>query len=554
MKPIIALFVLAAASVSALEVELARPEESRAQRDCLDVYQLRLSRDARRYALRLNRGGAFDKRGLIFRGGRSWVVLDGRAGPAYDYVTGLVFSPDSRRFGYIAVNGAAPLKNGRFKALGRYRAVIDGKPGPVYDRVAHLKFGSHGRYQYWAVKATQWYCIIGGTDGGQEKRLGPYRYARYFKFAPDGKRYVFIYQRAGQTGSRFTTEYLHLDGKSSGPFMRIDRTRFSADGRRFMVSYSAKGNRKYYVRVDHRRFGPYQFTSKLAFSRNGRSWGFMARYRRGRDFLVYNGRAVHRRGRVFGFVLSPDGTKFAVITIAYGKQVAVYQNGKRFSKTYKGLAKMVYSADSRHLAFVGVNYPKNYLTVDKRVYPDRMSVTDVGFAPNGAVVCVENYSGYMVRVGDRVSPKYSAVGNVYDPKILFDDRGRSYYFASERGKGPKTPCWKLFRDHRPLTRAFDKILLHRLHSGVGRVSFFAREGDVIKYIALDLEGADDGQRQSLLERGPETGEHGTNRRTPLRDSTTTTPAVRRSPSGGEKRGPKPRPDGDDGGLAPLPEP
>ncbi len=181
-----------------------------------------------------------------------------------------------------------------------YYIDIDGKTyGPSdYHGSIGIRFGDTGDgYAVWHAlpgRPARCYLHLPG------KTIGPYASIKLERLSPDGLRYGIVYQKDGK---RFagTTDATH------GPFESVVETAFSDDARRCAVIYSSPkkiGSWDCYVRVDGKVFGPYRDARNFSFSPDGRRYGFTFH--------------AHGDGRMVSAVV--DGTaipRFAVAPAAF---------------------------------------------------------------------------------------------------------------------------------------------------------------------------------------------------------------------------------------------
>jgi len=78
------------------------------------------------------------------RGGKGFVVVDGKEQPAHERAWGVVFSPDGRRFAYAASRAK----------VGQEFVVVDGKEEKVYDKISTrtINFGLDGKAISYVVR------------------------------------------------------------------------------------------------------------------------------------------------------------------------------------------------------------------------------------------------------------------------------------------------------------------------------------------------------------------------------------------------------------------
>ena len=138
-------------------------------------------------------------------GGARCVVVDGNTGPPYQSISSwsLKFSPDSKRFAY----GAQILKPGYMK----YVMVVDGKAGPGYDSMGEICFSPDSKHSAYRAAIyglpSREFLVV---DGQEELQSQPVLWARFTSdsnhlvaltwdstLSKDGKQWMVVDGRAG---------------------------------------------------------------------------------------------------------------------------------------------------------------------------------------------------------------------------------------------------------------------------------------------------------------------------------------------------------------------
>jgi hypothetical protein len=128
-----------------------------------------------------------DSRRVLYtawRAGKSFVVVDGVPGKAYDVIgyPPQPFSPDSRRVAYLAVRD------------GKKMVVVDGKEEGDYEEIPWLWFSPNSRrLAYRAQRGRKEFAVVDGQEGK--------RYDLIFAptFSPDSRCVAYFAERAGKT-------------------------------------------------------------------------------------------------------------------------------------------------------------------------------------------------------------------------------------------------------------------------------------------------------------------------------------------------------------------
>ncbi|HEX8913308.1 MAG TPA: hypothetical protein VF796_13185 [Humisphaera sp.] len=336
------------------------------------------------------------------RGTRECVVVDGVAGPAYEAVYGLTFSPDGTRYAYIARHG-----------FNDWFAVVDGREGrrhawvpfQAYDRVEPIgrpiKFSPDSRRVAYAAKDEQGIIEYGRSDLPKlrdayvyidgERSPGPPTYnIGVFDWSPDSKGVAYVAeveQRTGPAGGVPGLQAVVWQGKQHDTYQEIEpMLRFSPDGLH-LAYYAwrvppqpgrwADGCVVLDGRPDRRYFG--HDIESLRFTPDGRveydAWAWPG----GRPAIApadpaKPAVAVHVRGdeelqgRRERLVYSPDGrreafvrkveprpgeTEFSLIQRRGGRYPAdVYLDGRLVAEVPGGPFYMQFGPDSRRFVFL----------------------------------------------------------------------------------------------------------------------------------------------------------------------------------------------------------
>jgi Tol biopolymer transport system component len=187
---------------------------------------------------------------VVRRGNKRFVVVDGKEGPPFDIVGGIVFSADSRRFAYAGAEVDQGF--GKQKAVGR--VVVDGVPGAEYEGsqvgglLKNLATGSVTR-----LAVGYFSELVSGTHGVSAP-----------VFSPDGSRVAYAARRGKNDHA------LILNGEPQHVLAEIVAGPvFSPDNRRTAIIASEEG--ACWLVVDGRRTGPplsreLDFFSDLTFA------------------------------------------------------------------------------------------------------------------------------------------------------------------------------------------------------------------------------------------------------------------------------------------------
>ena len=223
------------------------------------------------------------------KGGKAFVVLDGKRGPVYEKVEpdSITFSPDSRHLAYMARNGseAFVVLDGKpqqgYDALavgslrftsdsrhlvygalekGRWTVAMDGKPGVWHDKIVGVSptIGGTGRVAYIAQDNGKWFVILDGRRGPAFDHIS----AEHLTFSPDGNRLAY----AAKRGERVVAV---VDGQIGRGYDSLGDLQFSPDGKSF--AYSARsGDKRQVIRDETAGLAASAEIGRLRFSPDSR--------------------------------------------------------------------------------------------------------------------------------------------------------------------------------------------------------------------------------------------------------------------------------------------
>lgn len=308
----------------------------------------------------------------IAREGEKWfVVQDGVEGKKYDDIhDSLVFSPDSKRLAFVAQQG-----DERF-------VVVDGVEHKKYEMIAMLSlhYSPDSRYVAYAARQNKkWFTVVNEKEGSHywalyglfispdSKRVaavGQNEAHKYFIeidgnvinsydrvgtnlyfFSPDGKRYIFIAEKAG----KWMTV---IDGKEGRLFDNIKHESlvFSPDGQHF--AYIAVENGQEFVVVDEKLGPAYYEVKNLSYNPIGQSFFYIAR--KGINYcanLMMDNQIFDSNNvaNVDWYYFSPDGKRIAYLVTVRKKTLMV---DKTQFATYPYITAMSFSPDSKKIALI----------------------------------------------------------------------------------------------------------------------------------------------------------------------------------------------------------
>ena len=400
--------------------------------------------------------------------GGARVVVDGRAGPIWEWVQNLTFSPDGSHVAYAARTTRESV------------VVIDGEPGPRFRRASAPAWSSDGQCAIYAAERDGECFLVTGGEAGVRFRAslaavappanhmgrrvpppGPIPVA----VCPGGRRAAFVAQdergcfvvvddRAGphvdevfQDSLVFSPDgcrcaYSTLEGGRNcavvdgvpGPTFGSDvgPVCFSKDSQHY--AYVGKEPAASTVVVDGRRRGTHRFVSLLEFSPDSQSWACAAGAVAHEGWCwsaIVDGRPDVEFDYVRSLVFSPDGSHLAYVG-GLGDLEYLMLDGRAIAAHYS-VREPVYSADGSRFAYVAVGDDGRFSVVaDGLTGPGHDQAGPAVFSSSGsqfAYTCGDLRSGrfqYRVALDGEVGPTYDGIVS----PLAFADSGVLEYVAT----------------------------------------------------------------------------------------------------------------------------
>lgn len=203
----------------------------------------------------------------------------------------------------------------------------------------------------------------------------------------DGKHHAFLTRKKGYGSVSKNIYQVWYNGKPGLEYEKIHDLRLTRDGQKLI--YVGVSNRKSFVIVNEKEFGPFDRFLHLEISEYGNSWAFLAQ-RDGKSEWYVNGNSIGIGGDSESFTFSPDGSRYAfsgkddsrepfVVVDGKVRKQALYQFAQiRDLKSNSGQlphkpSLFVFSRDSKRLMYpiiskVDHQYKKRELVVDNETY------------------------------------------------------------------------------------------------------------------------------------------------------------------------------------------
>ena len=285
------------------------------------------------------------------KGGRVFMVVDGKEGPQYDEIadTETVFSPDGKRLAYRATNG------------GRFLFVTDGRESRAYDKAGGALFSSGGeRVAYRAKRGDAAFVVSDGLEGPR------YEEVALLAFSAGGRKLAYIGGRGGKQmlvvdngppGKPAAKEYKGYDA--------VADVAFSPDGRR--LGLIVKAGKDWRAVIDAQEGPPYAGSGQLVYSPDGKRVAHVVG-RGNKQLLVVDGEEGPAFDGIGLFAFSPDSRRVMYAAVRDDQKWLVLDH-----KPFAPAGLFAFSPDGRHIAHaVSKQTPageKWSLALDGAVFP-----------------------------------------------------------------------------------------------------------------------------------------------------------------------------------------
>lgn len=264
--------------------------------------------------------------------GPTVVVVDGRPNPEVDEADHFIFSPDGSRYAYRAA------KNGK------QFVVIDGKAGPAYEGIVvkdNFYFSPDSRhFLYTAYKNKACVAVY-----DQKENQYSFDFIESVRYSWDSTH--FTYKGRTEKTARSEKWCVVTDGKAGPVFDRIFDLVFSYDSKH--LAYAAVKDKQMVLILDGKEIARHDLIGLPTFSFDSRTF-FFAFMKDKMWHVSINGEPGPAFDKIYKFYLSPDSKKYAYIAQDGGKWTCIL-NGEKGSGYPKGLDVFKFSNDSSRYAY-----------------------------------------------------------------------------------------------------------------------------------------------------------------------------------------------------------
>jgi hypothetical protein len=377
--------------------------------------------------------------GLVTQGSRTAVMVDGTVGQAYDQIVisaspAIEFAPRGGRAAYVAKRGGSVVAvvGGResepFSAIQPHTTV----PGAPPFSFSFSKDGSRSAFigRHDGKGAPELYAVVDNVTGPRTGMIQP----NAALFA--GTRFAYVAMKSMQEAGFVVV----VDGTAGPVFRGVSHLAGNQDGH---VAYVGQEGQMWSVVVDGKVVRTHQrpdeeFGGILALAPAGNSVAYLlSRRQKGSEqVLMLNAEEVVRAPAVHQVMFSPDGKRWAAIVGELGDDgrptgSTFVQAGSFRSQTYTNIRDLVFSPDSRRLAFVAQNGLQHFVVVDGKESQGYNLVENFQFSPDGSRHAFEAALKAERRVVvDMVDQP--VVRSIVRNTLTFSPDGRRFAYAAEQ--------------------------------------------------------------------------------------------------------------------------
>jgi len=347
-------------------------------------------------------------------------IVDGKPGPAFDFIGGVTFSSDGTRWAHAGIRGS------------KQWMVVDGREQEAFDRVGtDVHFSPDGRHvSYYAKKGADQFIVTDGKRGPAFDDIRGSDAQADYSISADGRRYAYS-ARKGK--SWFTV----IDGVPGEPYDEVSQfAGFSPDGRH-AASLGRRGSKRWIVLDGKaREIGVYDIAAWPAVSSDGRHVAFFAK-KNGQVFVVADGMETPVSGDAYAIQFAPDDQRLIYLKIVGGQRSVV--EGGRAGPLFSGADYPHVGPRGRILAYVAEDGRRAYPIVNGRHGADfdLGRIGPPGFSPDGAHVAfiAQRYGRWLLVVDGREIPLPGPpVGWAWKPLFSFNPKSDAISLALRIGR------------------------------------------------------------------------------------------------------------------------
>ena len=298
---------------------------------------------------------------------------------------------------------------------------IEGKKYGPYLSMDNFKYSDDGTN--WGFSAAEkdyynWSVIF------KSVRYGPYKYASSPQFSSDGRSFGFKAQKDDG-------DYLIINGKEFGPFMKVTFPAISKEKGNWAYSYLKDTG--WFVRLSTgKEFGPYDFPVSCVFNKNGSIYGFRV-VNKSKNYIIINGKKYGPFDLIPEFYLSEKSWGFQYKT----KKGLFYLINNKKSGNFSQLSPLYFNTTGTSWGFNGFLEKQHQWYIffdDKKKYGPYNDKYKIYFNENGEECSIwrieEQDNTAFININEE---QYGPFEYVFEP--TFDITAKLWIFCSKKKKG-----------------------------------------------------------------------------------------------------------------------
>ncbi|MGB9133186.1 MAG: hypothetical protein ACP5N0_00520 [Methanosarcina sp.] len=382
-------------------------------------------------------------------------------------------SPDSTRMAYL---------NRSEKGYSLVVAGPGGKTeGKTYEDIKNDVIFSPDstRLAYYARIGEKWIAVIDGSDGKQYDEIIP-----PIVFSPDSKKVAYL----AKAGDKLAV----VIGGEEKLYDNAYGLKFSPDSNH-LAYYISKGGSGSFVVLDGREMD--RLGTNFIFSPDSARWAYSSinAYTGDPVYIVLNNKTMDlgNDGAIYGLYFSPDSQRFAFDmrtgSSTYGSHRVVVDEvyGKEYQ--FPGVGKVVFSPDSRHVAYWAKSEGEGYFEVLDGIEGKNYSeVRDPIFSPdsNHTAYAARSSDGWHVVLDGNEGINYTDVWG-----LTFSPDSKHLAYAARASKDGKEMQFVVVDGKEETQYLHDwygqGILYGPAFNPAGRLVYVANDGGKAEFIVVD---------------------------------------------------------------------
>ena len=253
-------------------------------------------------------------------------------------------------------------------------------------------------------------------------------YVNSLKISPDFKHIGYV----SRIGGSFR---VWLDGVSEKSHMGVTRQSPFFSPQQNRLAYIAQDKEDMFVVVDNQEHDRYKQVGTLTFSSDGSRLAYRAEDHQGDQMIVVDGKPGPKFevgvSNTPGIVFSPDSKHLAYVGIS-GNNAAIFVKDNKKLESFEKIDQIKFSPDSKHVAYSAMEKGKWMVVKDDRKGPAYNAAGNLVFSPDGSqlvYMAEKNRRRIVVRNQEEITGEAGALFPAFSPD------GSRFAFLSIRKGG-----------------------------------------------------------------------------------------------------------------------